>query len=126
MKRENISSLIFGFAVLLIVVGIFAYFVTAANSITALIPAFVGIPMLIAGYATTRPRYRTIGLYAAAGLALLMVIGSFRGISGFISGITGKGEISGAAWLQVVLAVLSILFLIALLPAVLNRGKVKI
>lgn len=125
MKKISITTLIISFGVVLILTGVIAFLVTGTGSITALIPAFVGIPMLVAGFATSNNKYRRWGLYAAAGLALLMIIGSVRGITSFISGIFGKGEIGAATWLQVVLVILSIIFLVISLRITLVERKLK-
>ena len=124
MRRDTITNLITGFGILLVVVGVVAYIVTKADSITALIPTFIGIPMLIAGYATTRPKFRVWGLWGAIALAVLMIIGSARGITSFINGISGKGDIGGAAWLQVGLVTLCLIFLVLSLWATFG-GKLK-
>lgn len=82
--------------------------------------------MLIAGYATSKPKYRMWGSYAAIGLTILMIIGSFRGITTFLSGVGGKGEISGAAWLQVGVVILSLVFLLISLRVIFSRSKSRI
>lgn len=125
MTRDRLTDLINGFGLLLLVIGIGAFLIGGAGSITALIPAFIGIPMLMAGFATSKPQYRRWGAYTAIGLALLMIIGSYRGITTFLSGLSGKGEISAAAWLQVVLVVLSCLFLFVSLRIALTRGNFR-
>ena len=53
-----------GFGVVLILVGVVGYFASGAASATALIPAFVGVPMAVAGWMMTRPNLRAVGLYS--------------------------------------------------------------
>lgn len=61
----------------LIVLGIAAYVITAAESITALIPMFFGLPLLALGrLAETQEAKRKHYMHAAAGIALLGFIGT--------------------------------------------------
>jgi hypothetical protein len=96
-----------GFGVALVVVGVGAYLVTGGASVTALIPAFVGVPMVVAGLLMARPRVRPVGFYSALALALLMALSSLRGVAGLLG-----GEVSGPALIQLVLFVASIGFLV--------------
>ena len=64
------ATIVFGIG--LILVGVFTYLATGGASVTALIPTFVGVPMLLAGVVALGARWRLYGLYAACALALLM------------------------------------------------------
>jgi hypothetical protein len=65
---------------LLFLIGIGFYFGTGATSLTALIPAFLGIPIEIAGFAARREGWRKHAMHAAVLLALLGFLGSARGL----------------------------------------------
>ena len=75
--------------------GVIAYFVQSADprSITALIPAFMGIPMLVLGLLSeSNPPNRHHFMHACMVVALLMAIGGARVVTGF-------GEMS---WLAII------------------------
>ena len=75
--------------------GVIAYFVQSADprSITALIPAFMGIPMLVLGLLSeSNPSNRRHYMHACMMMALLMAIGGARVVTGF-------GEMS---WLAII------------------------
>ena len=65
---------------LLFVIGVGFYFGTGASSVTALIPAFLGIPIEIAGFLALRQGWRKQAMHAAVLLALLGLLGSARGL----------------------------------------------
>jgi len=65
---------------LLFLIGVGFYFGTGATSVTALIPAFLGIPIEIAGVVALRERWRKHAMHAAVLVALLGFLGSARGL----------------------------------------------
>lgn len=65
---------------LLFLIGVGFYLGTGATSVTALIPAFLGIPIEMAGLAALRGGWRKHAMHAAVLLALLGFLGSARGI----------------------------------------------
>jgi hypothetical protein len=65
---------------LLFLIGVGFYFGTGATSVTALIPAFLGIPIEIAGFLALREGWRKHAMHAAVLLALLGFLGSARGL----------------------------------------------
>lgn len=73
------ASMIIG--ALLIALGTGAYFGTSRSSLTALIPAAFGLPMLLLGILAIGQRWRRHAMHAAAVLAL---IGFLVTISGLI------------------------------------------
>ena len=99
------ARLTIAFGVALILIGVITYFATGQESVTALIPAFVGGPILLAGLVSLRPGWRSYGLYAAAGLVLLLALGTLRGTFGLLG-----GEISPATVINAVLLVASVGF----------------
>ena len=62
--------------VVLVVVGVVAYLVTDRASVTALLPAFLGAPILLAGIVAGRERLRPHAIHLALVLALLGVLGT--------------------------------------------------
>jgi membrane-bound ClpP family serine protease len=75
--NERIPILIGG---LLIVLGLGGTFGTGTSSITALIPAFWGVALLLLGLATSRERLRLPALYGVAAVAVLGVVGAAPGL----------------------------------------------
>jgi hypothetical protein len=111
------AKLTAAFGATLIITGVLAYFATGAVSFTSLIPAFIGGPILAAGLLSLRPEHRRFGLFAAAGLGLLLAFGTLRGAFGLIG-----GEVSTATVLNTVLLVASAGFL-ALCVRSFRRGS---
>jgi uncharacterized membrane protein len=74
---------------LLFLIGVGFYFGTGATSVTALIPAFLGIPIEIAGFAARREGWRKHAMHAAVLLALLGFLGSARGLLQLPALLTG-------------------------------------
>ena len=106
VEEKTVARLTVGFGVGLILTGVISYFATGQQSVTALIPAFFGGLILIAGLASLRPEWRSYGLYAAAGLTLLLALGTLRGAFGLLG-----GEVSSATVINTILLVASIGFL---------------
>ena len=102
-----------GFGILLMLLGIGAYFVTGSQSVTALIPAFFGVPMAGLGFMARDASRIKLAMHVSAVLALVGFLGSVRGIPGVIALATG-GEVARpeAAVVQTVMAVLCAAFLV--------------
>ncbi len=112
------GRLTIGFGAVLVLVGIAGYVSTGAASATALIPAFIGVPMVAAGWMIGRPNLQKIGLYSAIVLAAVMALGSLRGVVGLLA-----GDPSGASLLQLFLFLASLIFVVVALGAVLTGGR---
>lgn len=91
------SRLTVAFRAVLIVVGVFTYFATGGASVTALILAFIGVPMVVAGLLIARPGLRPVVLYSTMALALVMGLGSLRGVTGLLGGEVSGGRRSGGS-----------------------------
>ncbi len=70
---------------LLIVVGVGFYFATGRASLTALIPAFLGLPLLLCGLASVGPRSTMIAMHLAVLLAALGAIAAGGRIASSLS-----------------------------------------
>ena len=96
-----------GFGLLLVVLGLGGYFGTRRVSKTALIPAYIGLPILVLGLiALSGPATRP-ALIAATVVAVLGFCGAARGLPkllGMLSGATVERPI--AAIMQSVMAIL--------------------
>ena len=99
------ARLTVAFGAALILIGVITYFATGQQSVTALIPAFIGGPVLVAGLVSLRSEWRSYGLYAAAALVLVLALGTLRGTFGLLG-----GEVSSATVINTVLLVASVGF----------------
>jgi hypothetical protein len=98
---------------ILIVLGVASYLATGRASVTALIPAFFGLPILILGWLATRVTWRRHAMHAATGLALLGLLGSARGVPATITLLSGSTvERPAAAVAQSVMALVCLVFLV--------------
>ncbi len=106
------SKITFGFGSLLVIIGLSSFVLTRANSVTALIPAFAGFPLVLAGFAIKKLEWRVYGIYAAMALSILLVAGSIRGSIGFFNALAGGKAITLAEVLQIIMVILASLYLI--------------
>lgn len=92
-------------------IGIGFYLGTGATSVTALIPAFLGIPIGIAGFVARREAWRKHAMHAAVLLALVGFLGSARGL-GSLPGLLSGAELvrPAAVAAQSITAVLCAVF----------------
>ncbi len=65
----------------LVVLGVIAYAVTAAASVTALIPSLVGVLLLLCAAAARNPAWHRTGIIAALVVALLGALGSLMNVA---------------------------------------------
>lgn len=66
---------------ILVVTGAVAYIATGAVSVTALIPAFVGIALVVAGLIARKPAAHRHAIHAALAIALLGALGSLMNVA---------------------------------------------
>lgn len=81
-----------GLGAALLLVGIIAYLATGAESITALFPAFLGLPLLVLGLLAGRESARQHAIHGALVLALLGVLASAMPLADLPALLTG-GEV---------------------------------
>lgn len=106
------------FGAALVLTGAIAYLATGQQSVTALIPAFIGAPPVLAGLAALRPRWRSHGLYVATGLGLLLAVGTLRGVFGLLD-----GEVPAAAVINTVLLAATAVFLALCIRELRGRSR---
>ncbi|MFQ3670730.1 MAG: hypothetical protein SNJ84_04655 [Verrucomicrobiia bacterium] len=91
-KVESMVRITLITAALLIGVGVVGYFLTGMASWTALIPAFLGLLMgLSAVLAKKKESLHKHMMHAAAGIALVGLLGTWRGFFGLFRWIGGEG-----------------------------------
>ncbi|MBW2525653.1 MAG: hypothetical protein JRI23_15830 [Deltaproteobacteria bacterium] len=102
------------FAAALIVLGIAGYALSGAASVTALIPAFLGAPVLVFGLLAARPGSRRgLWMHLAVGVMFVGLLGTARALPGAIALVMG-GEVArpGAVVAQVVMALLCLAYVL--------------
>ena len=113
MQSTLMTSLAQWIGLILIVTGLAGYLVTGAASVTALIPAFLGILLLASGIIGRREHLRKHAMHAAAVLALLGFLGSLRGVGPFFTLLAGGTvDLPVAAVTQTITAVASAVFIV--------------
>ena len=112
------------FGATLIVVGLAGYLFTGRQSITALIPAFVGLPILILGGVGIRPAREKLACLIAAILTLLGLGGCVPGLIKLVSLLRGNEVARPAAvYLQSLMAILSLIYLVLYIRNVMTRKR---
>lgn len=118
------AKLSLAYGVILILMGLVSYFGISSESITALIPAFVGIPMLILGWLGLNEKYLK---HAMHGAAILMLIGFFGTISGFIKFFKMLGGVEperpAAVTVQAIMSLMCFIFLVFAVRSFINARK---
>jgi uncharacterized membrane protein len=101
------------FGLILIAIGVAFYFGSGRESVTALIPAFLGIPILVFGLLARTERTRAIFMHLALVLALLGLAGTVPGAIKLAKQASGE-EIARptAALAQGIVAVLCLIYLV--------------
>lgn len=114
------------FGVIFIILGLVAYFGISSESITALIPAFLGLPMLILGYVAQNEKYLKHAMHVAAVLALLGFGGTVGGLIKFFRMIGGEQfERGSAITVQAIMALLCLVFLFFAVKSFIDTRKMK-
>ena len=100
-----------GYGLILILLGAAAYLGTDRVSVTALIPAFFGLPVLIAGVLARKESLLKHAMHGAAMLGVLGFLGTVTGVPKALSLLFGGTvERPEAATVQAIMAVLSAVF----------------
>ena len=117
-------SIILG--IILIALGLASYFGISSESITALIPTFLGIPVLILGFLALNEKYLKYAMHGAAVLMLLGFGGTVSGLFKFFRMIGGEVfERPSAITIQAIMAVLCLIFLIFTINSFVDARKKK-
>ncbi len=99
--------------IILITLGLVSYFGISSESITALIPTFLGIPILILGFLALNEKYLKHAMHGAAVLVLLGFGGTVGGLIKFFRMLGGEVfERPSAITVQAIMAMLCLIFAI--------------
>ena len=117
-------SIIFG--LILIILGLISYLGISSESITALIPTFLGIPVLILGFLALNEKYLKHAMHGAAVLMLLGFAGTIGGLIKFFQMLGGEVfERSSAITIQAIMAMICMIFLIFAIKSFVDARRKK-
>ena len=114
------------YGVIFILMGLISYFGISSESITALIPAFFGIPMLVLGWLGLNEKYLKHAMHGAAVLMLLGFFGTIGGLIKFFKMLAGAETARPAAvTVQAIMALMCLVFLIFAVKSFIDARKNK-
>lgn len=100
------------FSLLFIALGLAGFFLTGAVHKTALIPAVIGVVLLILGLLGNKENLRMHVMHAAVLVGLLAFLGTARALFQLPAAIDGTAARPGAVYAQAATAVLSLVYII--------------
>jgi hypothetical protein len=110
------ASVTIGFGVLLILLGLGGYFGTRRVSVTALIPAFIGLPILVLGLLAQTETAARGFTWGAAIVAVIGFLGAARGLPQLVRMLAGRPVARPiAAVMQSVMAILCAVYAITVI-----------
>jgi len=110
------------YGVIFILMGLYGYFGISSESMTALIPTFFGIPMLIFGWLGLNDKYLKHAMHGAAVIMLLGLIGtSIRILPLLFSEDPLKRP--AAVSMQAIMAVLCLVFIVLAVKSFIDVRK---
>ena len=112
------------FGIILIILGLISYFGISSESITALIPTFLGIPVLILGFLGLNEKYLKHAMHGAAVLMLLGFGGTVGGLIKFFRMLGGEVfERPSAITIQAIMALICLVFLILAIKSFIDARR---
>lgn len=112
--------------IIFILMGLYGYFGISSESITALIPTFFGIPLLILGWLGLNEKYLKHAMHGAAVITLLGFAGTVGGLIKFFRMLGGEEmQRPAAVTVQAIMAILCLLFLIFAIKSFIDARRNK-
>ncbi|AFH47895.1 Hypothetical protein IALB_0183 [Ignavibacterium album JCM 16511] len=112
--------------IIFIIMGLYGYFGISSESITALIPTFFGIPLLILGWLGLNEKYLKHAMHGAAVLTLLGFVGTVSGLIKFFKMLGGEEmQRPAAVTVQAIMAILCLLFLVFAVKSFIDARRNK-
>ena len=99
------------FSLVYIALGLAGFFLTGAVHKTALIPAVIGVVLLVLGLLGGKENLRKHVMYAALLIGLLALLGTARSLTMLPAAFDGTAQRPGAVFAQAATAVLSVVYL---------------
>ena len=107
--------------ILLSILGLYGYFGMGMVSVTALIPLFIGIPIIILGLFAFDEQKLKHSMHAASVLVLLGLIGSlYRLVHNII-----LGNIGSSSMILVLMSIICIIFLVLAINSFIEARKAR-
>jgi hypothetical protein len=106
------TRLTFAIGGILTVVGIVAYVATGAASVTALIPTFVGLLLLVCAALARRPALHRHSIHAALVIALLGAAGSLMNVVKLGEVVAGTAQRPSAVVVSTIMFVLLVFYIV--------------
>jgi uncharacterized membrane protein len=120
------AKLTIGLGVILTLLGVMWYVFVNNESWTALIPSFIGIPILLLGIAALRENLRKHAMHGAAAISLIGFLGTAPGVLKVARMLGGATiERGRAAVVQAVVAALLAAFLVACVRSFVNARRLR-
>ncbi|HLU54045.1 MAG TPA: hypothetical protein VKZ81_01170 [Pseudonocardia sp.] len=104
----------------LVVLGVGAYVLTSAVSVTALIPAFVGVPLLVCAAVARAESRRRLAIIVALVIAVLGALGSSMNALKIGEAIAGTAQRPAAVWVSTIMFVLLVVYVVVGVRALLR------
>ena len=103
---------IFGvlYGAVLVIVGVFGYLKSGGERVTALIPAFLGSPVVFLSMLSLNPKYLKLSMHINVVIALLGFLATAKDTVIFISGQEIENEL--AAYSKSITCIVSLLFIV--------------
>lgn len=112
--------------IIFIVMGLYGYFGISSESITALIPTFFGIALLIPGWIGLNEKYLKHAMHGAAVLTLLGFAGTVGGLIKFFRMLGGEEmQRPAAVTVQAIMSILCLLFLVFAVKSFIDARRNK-
>jgi hypothetical protein len=120
------AKLSIAYGVIFILMGLISYLGISSESITALIPAFFGIPMLVLGWLGLNEKWLKHAMHVTAVLILLGFFGTVGGLIKFFK-MLAAAEMTrpSAVTVQAIMALMCLVFLIFAVKSFIDARKNK-
>lgn len=105
------TNLTMAIGAILTALGVIAYVATGATSVTALIPAFVGVLLLVCAALARKPALHRHSIHAALVIALLGAAGSLMNVVKIGELLAGTAERPSAVVVSTIMFVLLVLYI---------------
>lgn len=109
---SSMPSVTIVYGAILTVIGLTGYFATGQASVTALIPAFLGVPVAICGLLARNERLLKHAMHGAVLLALLGLLGTLSSPAKLPALLDGTAERPAAVLAQVLTLLCSLIFVV--------------
>src|SRR5262245_36127328 len=107
---KDVAKITIAFGIVLAVLGLAAYFGTQRVSVTALIPAFFGLPLLVLGWMALQEKRRKHAMHTAVVVGLVGFIGAAVSLAISLWPLVSNMEHPAAPVTQALMAIICAVF----------------